>query len=201
MKLAMPFFATMVMFASVGKATPISNGTGLANPSKTIDFNASELMQDASIDAAYTSQGVTFSNLFQDAKYSGYFPNISGGEAGNFTPNSPAAPFNIWFSHAVDEAAFALMISRSPAPSIIESFLNGVLVETASVFTSRSNSDNFYGFSDSLFDQIKVTPETAYGGAALIDQLQFTTDVPEPVSLALLSSGLIGLGLVRRRRG
>jgi hypothetical protein len=104
-----------------------------------------------------------------------------------------------------------LVTDESSTPTVIETFLNGVLVESASVFGNVFNTENFYGFTNSLFDEIKVTPETTQSGGGLIDNLQFTLssgappdgtpiDVPEPISLALLSSGLIGVGLIRRRR-
>jgi hypothetical protein len=200
MKTYMLSFAALMMSVNLAEATPINNGAGLTNPGHTIDFNANGLVQYAPLDNAYADEGVSFSNLYQDSSYNGSFPNTSGGDAVNFRQN-PWLPFTISFAQAVNEAAFILVTNYSSTPSVIESFLNGNLVETSSVSTSTSNPNDFYGFSNSLFDQIKVTPETAVNGAALIDNLQFTTDVPEPISLALLSSGLIGLGLARRRRG
>lgn len=192
--------AVLLMFAGAAVATPISNSTGLSNPGRIIDFNSNGLAQNAPLDNAYANQGITFSNLFQDSSYSGSFPNTSGGDAINFGQGT-YPPFTISFAQAVNEAAFVLVTNGSSTPSVIESYLNGALVETASVFSSTSNTNDYFGFSNSLFDEIKVTPETAVNGAALIDNLQFTvTDVPEPLSLALLSSALIGLGVARRRR-
>jgi len=142
---------TTLMFASVAGATPTNNSTGLANPGQTIDFNADRLAQYAPVDNAYANNGVSFSNLYQDTSYSGSSPNISGGDTVRFG-QSPPLPFTISFAQDVNEAAFVLVTNNSSIHSVIESFLDGALVETALVFTSPVNYADFYGFSDSLFD-------------------------------------------------
>jgi hypothetical protein len=53
-----------------------------------------------------------------------------------------------------------------------------------------------------IISSIQIGPSTAFGDAFAIDDLSFNLErVPEPASLALLSFGLVSLGLIRRKRG
>jgi len=75
-------------------------------------------------------------------------------------------------------------------------------------YVSDTSVSNLTTFSGATFASLGVTPGTyvwTWGSGATTDSftLQFgsaPTGVPEPASLALLSAGVVGLGLVRRKR-
>ncbi len=59
---------------------------------------------------------------------------------------------------------------------------------TATSFTFTPTAQRFY------------LDFTATGGNVLLDSVTYTASTPEPISLALTGSGLLGLFLIRRRR-
>jgi hypothetical protein len=107
--------------------------------------------------------------------------------------------FSIQFLQQQTAAAFAML--TNPGTSTFTALLNGVAVESFSDTTNFNVTTNFYGFTNILFNEIKITAG-GFNSVALIDNLQFnpaaTTSVPTPALLP----GLIGLGLgvLRKRR-
>lgn len=62
---------------------------------------------------------------------------------------------------------------------------------------TRSFSDNLPGLVTSTGHHYAIT--TTAAGQAITDTIQLVTNVPEPMSLAILGSGMIGLGIIRRK--
>ena len=171
---------------------------GLTGNVTTITFSEGNLATGTPLGTNFAGTGVSFTGLGADNNY-GSFPNTSGEGASNFSVSN-FGPFSIIFSSAVSNAVFTLITNNSTTPSVIQSYLGNTLVETADAFTSTSNTNDIYGFTDSRFDRIVVTPETAVNQAAVIDNLQFTADVPEPTSWALMITGFGLVGVAARRR-
>jgi hypothetical protein len=63
-----------------------------------------------------------------------------------------------------------------------------------------TNGGAFYGFLEATADISYITYSNAYVGAADLVVNGTAAAVPEPVSLTLFVAGLLGVGLLRRRR-
>jgi len=162
--------------------------------------------------------GVTWNNWLEYAPYTpnGYAPNginaIFAASAANATP--PVNSFT--FADSIFDGASFSISANSPSVYFgtvyFELYLNGSLVHTSGALSSGTNTLTFLssGYSG-LVDEVRVlttgTLMTPGGSAWIMDDVSFETNatpapVPEPASLLLVGSSLVGLAARwRRRRG
>lgn len=184
-------------YAADSTAGQIVNGSsGLSSPDTTITFDEIALANDTPLTNQYSAFGVTFSNMFYRTQPL-FSPNLAAPLAANFGPDFIGFnPFSIHFTSDVRSAAF--VVASSDTTSTFEALLDGVVVDSFTATTDPFSDTNFFGFVGFAFDEIRVTIGSSDGNAA-IDNLQFAA-VPTPASWALLGSGIVGLGLFRRRK-
>jgi hypothetical protein len=177
-------------------STPInSKPIGLPSPTTLLTFDEVVLPNNTIVTNQYQTFGVTFSpNLVYNSQGQVNFPNVTGNNLGNFAPGL-VDPFFIDFTTDVSAAAFAMV--TNPTTSTFTALLNNVPVESFSVGTTFTSPNDFYGFTGITFNQIEVSTSGAF---MLLDNLQFNSAVPEPTTLALLGTGLLGLVMMRRRK-
>ena len=186
-------------FTSNLTATPITNDFGLTSPMNTISFSEFSIVDDVLVTTQYQILGVTFSsNLRQINTLSFSSPNIAPGALKNYFP--VVNPFSILFDTDQTEAAFA-MITYSGISSFT-AFLDDIPVQSFSTATNTNNVNNFYGFSEIIFDEIVINIQNG-SGFMILDNLQFSNNsaaIPEPTTIVLFGFGLLSLAGVSRRR-
>ena len=199
--------AVLVCFTGVESANALNfqNSTGLTSPVQTITFDEFVFPDNTSITNQYSSLGVTFSpNLFFNNTFS--LPNITPNSLENFEAGvggTRIATFSILFSTDQNEAAFAMVTSSGT--STFTALLDGAVVETFDATTDSTSSNNFYGFTDIVFDEISVSPGGTPNIMAL-DNLQIgagSTAVPfefSPTLGFLLVGGLFGSNYLYQKK-
>lgn len=114
--------------------------------------------------------------------------------------NASNIPLDIALSYAVSSISMDFGLDGPSGTFQLSAYMNGSLVGSSSVVGVIPNGYNFpegnISFSGTQFNSLVLTsPSTPYFGIANID-----VPLPEPSSLVLLASALVGAGGVLRRK-
>ncbi len=189
------FFVGMVGVASATFIT--SNSDASLSGGDVIDFAGQTL-------GSYTSlnvNNVTF-NGNQDLRISDIYAG-NYNTSGYYLDNGSDGFSSITFDFTVEVDAFGFNWGASDYSWTLSAYDNsGTLLETYTMpITSSSNNGDFYGISASAisYAELKLTSNSDW---VMIDN--FTTagnaPVPEPATMLLFGTGLVGLVGMRRRK-
>jgi len=180
--------------AAPAQAGFITNDSGLLVAHQTQDFESVALPMNAPVSNQFQAQGLLVTNGFGNPDSTNY-ANMFGNRIGNFQGGiGNLGTMTLDFDSVLSAAAFAL-VAADEGTATLSAYLQGVLVETASVETSTSDPNNYFGFEGILFDRLTMSVES-FDNALMIDNLQTAAanQVPEPASWALVGAALLGLG-------
>lgn len=202
MKTVKSFVAASCAFVALtgwaSAATVINASSGLSSPDTLVTFSEVTLLEGDPVTDEFSAQGVTFSPALYYTGAYGSEPNIDDIAVHNFGVFPRADPFIINFLSDVSAATFAMVTETGTAE--FTALLNGSVVESFSADTGRTSASNFYGFTNILFDQIRVDVDVP-GSAMVMDNVAYkVAAVPVPASFSLLFAGMGAFGLMRRRR-
>lgn len=186
--------ATVPMAA---QAVPILNASdGLDAPDVIIDFGT--LPGGTAVSTEFAGDGLTFDGPFVSQNLC---VTTVVGPCLNSSDNSLATIYGLDFDTAISE--FALQLLTNSGTTTFTALLGGAVVETFAATTNRdTTADDYYGFEDIVFDEVRFQI-SAINSNFNLDNVQYSfaaTAVPEPGTLALLTIGLLGIGVLRRRR-
>jgi hypothetical protein len=111
---------------------------------------------------------------------------------------SPAV-FDGSYVYAIADSCAGTCVNPVPQTVKFDLYLGGVLQHESATLIGNSDWQFLASGYSGLVDEVKVTRSlTQY--TAFIDNLTYSNPVPEPQALVLLTIGLIGTGLLTRRR-
>ena len=217
--LALAAFAFMVMASSTAWADPIVITTGNPGNQNTdnVLFNNGALVHSGTlVQGDFNGSGAGFIVDFTSASGTGNL-GVSGGQAVlvGGTGNTPFTNITVQLENGATFKKLILNIDVTnglPAPTSVQFTVNYTLAGGQvfnQVFSVSPNGQNFFGieaFEGAVINSVTVQ---AMGNSTFSDISQWrlggfagppTSNVPEPASLFLLGSGLVGgAGALRRR--
>jgi hypothetical protein len=180
------FFAgvtTILLTAAPLWATPINGSASFLPGAINVTFSSPSVPSDAPITNQYAAFGVTFSGAVKGDVGNIGIPNQDGNTIQNFISDGPVLQ-PTFINFAAPQTAADFSLAAQPGTATITSFLAGNPVESFVATTSIFGTNNIYGFTNSLFDSVRIVISSS-DNADIIDNIQFQ-HTPEPNSLVLL---------------
>jgi hypothetical protein len=157
---------------------------GLPEPESIVDFSEIALGDTSRVSTEFSDFGVTFlPNLYYRT---GDHPDCASVSGPNLRTGEPEVnPFSIVFNNPLTSAA-VVAIAQPPTPATITAKLNGTEVESFNTTISIDNPNQYFGFTDIIFDEIQI--EYTAATRLRIDNVQFGESIAlEPLAITTIN--------------
>ncbi len=129
----------------------IAASSGLTNPGRVIDFGANVLANFAPVTNQFPGITVTHAAYFT----TGISNNLVGGFLTNDGSGQPNT-LRIQFSSQLTDLSFVYHQIATNGPSNIRAMLLGVTVDSFSGTWNQSQTNNYFGFTNIVFDELQI---------------------------------------------
>jgi hypothetical protein len=147
----------------------IAQSSGLPNPAQVVDFGVNVLPNFAPVTTQFP--GITVNTA-------GYFTTgVSNNLVGGFLtqlPNSGSTQLRIQFAAPIVELSFAFHQVAVGAQTTISAVLQGAVVDSFTGSWSQYQSNNYFGFTNTVFDELRIDFAIDFN----LDTLAFTPAAP-----------------------
>jgi len=128
----------------------IAQSSGLASPAHLIDFGANLFPNLTPITTQFPGITVTHARYFTNN-----YNNLFGGFLTNDFSGLPNT-LRIVFAAPITDVSFVYQQISTAAPSTIRAMLGNVTVDSFSGTWNQSQPNNYFGFTNSYFDQLEI---------------------------------------------
>jgi hypothetical protein len=130
----------------------IAQSSGLAAPAQIIDFGANVLPNFTPVSTEFAGLTITHAAYFT----TGVSNNLVGGFlTNNFSAGQPNT-LRIQFASPITDASFVYHQIGQQNPSQFRALLQGVTMDSFAILWNQSQSNNYFGFTNTVFDEIQI---------------------------------------------
>lgn len=130
----------------------IAQSSGLTNPAQVIDFGANVLPNFTPVSTQFPGITITHASYFT----TGVSNNLVGGFlTNNFSAGSPNT-LRIQFAAPIQDLTFVYHQISTAQPSFIRAVLGGVTVDSFSGTFNQFQTNNYFGFTNTVFDELQI---------------------------------------------
>jgi hypothetical protein len=147
----------------------IAQPSGLAAPGQIIDFGANLFPNFTPVSTEFPGITVTHSRYFT----TGVSNNLVGGFLTNDFTGAPNT-MTVVFASPITDLSFVYHQISTASPSTIRAHLFGVVVDQFSGTWNQSQPNNFFGFTNIVFDELQID----FVGDFNVDTLAFNPPLP-----------------------
>jgi hypothetical protein len=163
--LLVPTLALLGTLAPVAAQAIIAQPSGLANPAQVIDFGANLYPNFQPVSTEFAGITITHASYFT----TGISNNLVGGFlTNNFSAGQPNT-LRIDFAAPISDLSFVYHQIGTWAPTTIRAILQGVTVDSFSGTWNQYQTNNYFGFTNTVFDTLEVD----FIGDFNVDTLEF----------------------------